>query len=212
MNELRFTLLSDGSSDRALMPLLRRLLQEHREGIALQSEWADLRRLPRPPKGLTERVRTTLRLFPCELLFVHRDAEKEPPEHRRAEIQAALVHVEAGSPPAVCVIPVRMQEAWLLVSESAIRRAAGNPNGSEPLDLPELSLLESEPDPKAILHGALKQASGLRGVRRKRFPVHERVHRVADHIEDLSSLRELSAFQRLEQDLSDVLEDLPLSP
>lgn len=213
MHELRFTLLSDGSSDRALLPLLRMLLQEHCEEVALQSEWADLRRLREPPRGLGERVQEALRLYPCELLFVHRDAENQAPDDRRREIQAALAQVETnGSPPVVCVIPVRMQEAWLLVSESAIRRAAGNPNGSEPLDLPELSQLESEPDPKAVLHGALKQASGLRGVRRKRFAVHARVHRVADHIESLSSLRKLSAFQRLEEDLSEVLEDLPLSP
>lgn len=213
MHELRFTLLSDGSSDRALLPLLSMLLQEHCEEVALQSEWADLRHLREPPQGLAERVEKALVLYPCELLFVHRDAEREPPEDRKGEILAALDQLDPDTPPpVVCVIPVRMQEAWLLVSETAIRRAAGNPNGREPLDLPELSQLEVEPDPKAILHGALKQASGLRGVRRKRFPVHARVHRVADHIESLSSLRELSAFQRLEQDLSEVLEDLPLSP
>lgn len=213
MNELRFTLLSDGSSDRALMPLLERLLQEHGDEVAWQPEYADLRRLRQPPKGLAARIETALRRHPCELLFVHRDAEREPPERRRGEIRAALDQLDPDiPPPLVCVIPVRMQEAWLLVSETAIRRAAGNPNGSEPLDLPELSQLESEPDPKAILHAALKKASGLRGVRQKRFPVHARAHRVAAHIENLSSLRELSAFQRLEEDLSEVLADLPLSP
>ena len=207
MNELRFTLLSDGSSDRALMPLLERLLQEHKEEVAWQPEYADLRRLPRPPKGLAARIETTLHRYPCELLFVHRDAEKESPEHRKSEIDKALAQLEPGTPPpVVCVIPVRMQEAWLLVSETALRRAAGNPNSTEPLELPRLSQLENEPDPKAILHASLKEASGLRGARRKRFPVHERVHRVADHIEDLTSLRQLSAFQRLEQDLLEVLE------
>ena len=214
MNELRFTLLSDGSSDRALMPLLERLLQEHGEEVAWQPDYADLRRLRQPPKGLVARIKTTLQLYPCELLFVHRDAEREPPEHRKSEIHAALGQLDPDTPPpVVCVIPVRMQEAWLLVSEPAIRRAAGNPNGAELLDLPGLSQLEKVPDPKAFLHEALKKASGLGARRRKRFSVPERVHQIASHIESLSSLRQLSAFQRLEQDLSEVLEDLPsLSP
>jgi hypothetical protein len=41
--------------------------------------------------------------------------------------------------PVVCVVPVRMMEAWLLIDEMAIRRVAGNPNGRIPIELPVLN-------------------------------------------------------------------------
>lgn len=110
--------------------------------------------------------------------------------------------------PAVCVVPVRMQEAWLLCDEAALRAAAGNPHGKEILELPPVVQLESLPDPKRLLHDLLRQASGLGAKRRKRFPVQERTHRLADLIEDFSPLRTLPAFARLEADLVSVLVDL----
>lgn len=108
------------------------------------------------------------------------------------------------------MIPVRMQEAWLLVDETAIRRAAGNPNGTAPLELPGSSRLEDLPDPKTVLHDTLRSASGLRGVRRRRLNVRASVHRVADFIDDLSELRRLRAFTRLEEDLQQAVTQLDL--
>jgi len=57
----------------------------------------------------------------------------------------------------VPAVPVRMTEAWLLFDEAAIRRAAGCPNGSMPLELPSLKTSEDIPDPKTILHEALRK-------------------------------------------------------
>jgi len=212
MSQLRFTLLSDGGSERALLPLLRRLLEENLPTVALESNWAELRRLPTPPEGLDQRIRKSLALYPCDLLFVHRDAERQSPERRRKEILSALQQIpsEEGPPPVACVIPVRMQEAWLLVDEQAIRKAAGNPNGRDDLSLPRILDLEAKPNPKKLLHEALRTASGLRGVRRKRFPVHARAHRVSEHLRDLSVLRELPAFLRLEDELKARIPDLPI--
>ena len=48
MQELRFTLVADGSSDRAILPVLVWLLREHFGGILIQPEFSDLRRLPNP--------------------------------------------------------------------------------------------------------------------------------------------------------------------
>ena len=76
MSAVTYTLLSDGSSDRALMPLLDWLLRQHMPSIAIQGSWADLRRLPRPPRSLVNRIQTSVDLFPCDLLFVHRDAPR----------------------------------------------------------------------------------------------------------------------------------------
>ena len=56
-------------------------------------------------------------MYPCDLLFVHRDAERESIEQREKEIRESLEKsAMERTPPVVRVIPVRMQEAWLLVS------------------------------------------------------------------------------------------------
>ena len=206
MKELRYTLLSDGSSDKALLSLLSWLLQSHHVECAIQSNWAALRRLPKPPKTLSSRIISSLDLYPCDLLFVHRDAEKEPREKRVVEIQEALQAVKSVQvPPAVCVIPVRMQEAWLLFDESALRRAAGNPHGRQPLDLPDVTKLEELPDPKNILYKLLREASGLSPRRLQKFSVNELVHRVAALIDDFTPLRSLPAFMMLESEIEQVI-------
>ncbi|MEH2244523.1 hypothetical protein [Nostoc sp.] len=208
MKELCYTLLSDGSSDKALMPILTWLLRAHEVECAIQSNWADLRRLPKPPKKLLPRIINSLELYPCDLLFIHRDAEREPREKRITEILEALEEVVKKSvvvPPHICVIPVRMQEAWLLFYEAALRKAAGNPRGRQPLQLPDICKLEQLPDPKDILYGLLCEASELRGRRLKQFSANERVHRLAELIDDFSPLRALSAFQLLETEIKQVI-------
>lgn len=209
MNELCYTLLSDGSSDKALMSILTWLLRVHEVECAIQSNWADLRRLPKPPKTLPPRIITSLDLYPCNLLFVHRDAEKEPRQKRVLEIEEALKVVKQSTPvpPVVCVIPVRMQEAWLLFDEVALRTASGNPRGHQQLQLPDITKVEQLADPKEILHNLLREASGLTGRRLKQFSVHERVHRLAELIDDFSPLRSLPAFKTLEIELEQVIRE-----
>ncbi|MGH9764618.1 MAG: hypothetical protein ACREDR_41175 [Blastocatellia bacterium] len=126
MTEIRYTLVADGSSDRALIPILNWLLLQYHPGIPIQAEWADLRRLAARPRGLSERIRQSIDLYPCDILFVHRDAERETRESRVAEINTAIQDIR-GLPDSIRVVPVRMQEAWLLFDEPAIRSAAGNP-------------------------------------------------------------------------------------
>jgi hypothetical protein len=208
MNDLQFTLLSDGSSDRALIPILTWLLQELTLNRAVQSEWADLRRLPKSPRNLTERILRSVELFPCDLLFVHRDAEREMLELRVAEITKAVARAEEQEGivvPVVCVVPVRMQEAWLLLDKLAIRRASGNPNGTEELPLPKLNRLERIPDPKETLYQLLRTASGLKGRRLARFQVRNYAPQVSAFIDDFTPLRTLPAFAFLEGELRRVV-------
>lgn len=209
MRELRYTLLSDGSSDRALLPILTWLLRTHLDDCAIQAQWADLRRLPNALKDtFPKRIEQSIDLFPCEILFIHRDAERESRQKRIDEIQTAKKEVQipkAINLPVICVVPIRMTESWLLFDELAIRRAASNPNGSHPLSLPKLKTIENEPDPKEVLHTLLRNASGLSSRRRQRFPVSERVHRIAELIDDFSPLRVLSAFNVLETDIQQLL-------
>lgn len=90
MDEIQITLISDGSSDRALLPIITWVLKERAGARLVQSEWADLGRLPQPPQGLRDRILSAIDLFPCDVLFVHRDAEAEDPELRHKEIRDAL--------------------------------------------------------------------------------------------------------------------------
>ncbi len=212
MRELRYTLTTDGSSDVALLPILTWLLRTNGVSCAIQAEWADLRQSRQSKKRkLDNRIRLSIDLYPCDLLFVHRDAEREPRAKRVDEITEATEAVKKvvdsyAVPPVVCVVPVRMQEAWLLFDEAAIRYAAGNRFSRHPLELPPLRHLEQLADPKAVLHECLKQASGFGWRRLKRFRAHKRAHRVAEIIDDFSPLRVLSAFAALEKDVAAAIE------
>lgn len=208
MKELTFTLLSDGSSDKTLLPLLEWLLRNNNVYLPIQTEWANVQQLPKLKEGLEAKIEAVLELYPCDLLFIHRDAEKELYNTRKKEILDALdAVINSGyqTPPCICVVPVKMQEAWFLFDEQAIRRAAGNPNGRIRLNLPSLKTIENQPDPKTELYEILAMASGLKGRRLSKFNPRVRVHRLAELIEDFSPLRQLSAFQALEYDIQTLI-------
>src|SRR5262249_32113944 len=150
-------------------------------------------------RGLANRIAFALEAYPCDSLFVHRDAEKFAPELRRAEIRSAIEELgDKFRVPHICVVPVRMTEAWLLIDQTAIRRASGNPNGTVKLNVPPISSLEEKPDPKQLLHELLITASELFGRRQKSFNPRDKVRLVAQHLEDFSPLRRLLAFRDLE--------------
>lgn len=208
MMELRYTLLSDGSSDKALIPILNWLLQTHLNNWAIQPQWADLRRLDKSLKNtFDKRIKLSLELYPCDLLFIHRDAERDPHTTRVNEIRIAVGQVDLASMPVICVVPVRMTEVWLLFDVGALRKAASNPNGNVVLQLPDVKRLEHEPDPKNILHGLLREASGLSSRRLKRFSAGDCTHRVSELINDFSPLRTLTAFAALESEVESVIEE-----
>jgi hypothetical protein len=146
-------------------------------------------------------------LYPCDILIVHRDVENQSPEKRFEEIMVATERIEPA-PLVVPLIPIRMQEAWLLFNQTAIRMAAGNPNGTVPLHLPSLSEVERRANPKDILHQAIRVASGATGRKLKKLHLPSAVFRVAEMIDDFSPLRQLSAFQRFEIDLIKALDSL----
>ena len=147
---------------------------------------------------MRQRLRKACEVYPCDVLFVHRDAEKQPYADRLQEISTSL---EGSGIPYIPVIPVRMMEAWLLVDEKAIRIAAGNPNGKDELYLPRIHTLEDLPDPKRLLHEALAKASGLNTGRSSRLRVEQRVHLIPNYIDDYSPLDALPAFQALQEDI-----------
>ncbi len=202
MKVLRHTLVSDGATDANLIPIIDWSLKQI--GVSLsEGVRAEFRRLHQPPNGLAERLVKAIELHPCDVLFVHRDAEGQSSETRIAEIREAFATIPHGvQPPAVAVIPVRMLEAWLCFDERAIRNAAGNPSGRSPLGLPSLKRVESRPDPKEDLRKALLAACERSGRRLKKFDTSAAFWRIVDYIEDFSPLRELSAFQSFERSIT----------
>ena len=196
----RFTLLAEGTSDAALQPIILWLWEQHFPEDLVEFQFADLSAYGRPLRGVAERLPVAIDLFPCEILFIHRDSDKDPPENRQREIAAAieLLPPHCPKPHFIFVIPVKMSEAWMLCDEAAIRKAAGDPNGRMPLNLPARKKIESLPDPKKTLHELLTEAKGLGSQRKAAFRPHASALLVTGHCREFSALRQLSSFQHFE--------------
>jgi hypothetical protein len=194
MRRVTATLLTDGSSDRLIKPLIELLFDEH-TNLPYQVNCAE--GLPPMAGGLKPRIESALELFPCDFLFVHRDVEGVTIKVRQQEIRNSWP-VSAQTTALICIIPVRMTEAWLITNAKPIRLAVGNPNGTAVLDLPASKDIESSPDPKEILFTALRTASELSARRKARFNPHRFRHRVSELIDDLAPLRLLASFKHLE--------------
>jgi len=194
MKRVTATLVTDGSSDKLLVPLIELLFSAHTE-LAYQVNCAE--GLPPFSSGLKARIDAALELFPCDFLFVHRDAEGIDATIRQQEIETNWPD-SLQTTVLICVVPVRMTEAWLITNPEPIRSAVGNPNGTEALGLPALKDIELDPDPKETLFAALKAASGLSATRKRRFNPHQYRHRVSELTDDLEPLRRLRSFKHLE--------------
>lgn len=106
------------------------------------------------------------------------------------------------------MVPVRMMEAWLLADEAAIRRVAGRPRGTEPLDLPTPDGLEDISDPKQALREVLMQAGAPKGVRRrKRFKADfgSFRKRLAENLPPGGSLERVAAWARFRDDVASAM-------
>lgn len=152
---------------------------------------------------MPDQILTAIDLYPCDALFVHRDAERQPYTVRQSQIQEGVEAAKASAPVspfpmAIPVIPVRMLEAWLLIDAEALRRAVGNPNGHVPLTLPSVSSLEDIPDPKGTLTSLLEAATELGQRRLRKFNAGQATTILADVIPSYAPLRALPAFNQLE--------------
>ena len=200
--ELTYTLLTDGSSDRVLIPIINWALDQI-DGVRYNSQYADVSL--KPSVGLFRRAEAAIKVYECDILFVHRDAESLAMARRIQEIQNQLVELDK---PYIPIVPIRMTEAWLLVDEQAIRAAANNPNGKTKLRLPGVNKLEKLLKPKDVLFEKLKLASELSSGRLRKFRPETCRHRVAELISDFSQLRNLSAFVQFENSLAESIQAL----
>jgi hypothetical protein len=202
MRTLRYTLIADGSSDKVLLRIIKWSLDNIYPKMATEQNFADFRSFPNPPKTVEQKVKQAKDYFPYDILFIHRDAEKNDNAmvDRRIEEIKREIGIEEFER-TVCIIPVRMMEAWLLINEDAIMKAAGNRSYNQPMNLPAPKALDREKKPKEVLHTLLRNASGLKGRRLSTFNSNYAVHLVAEYIDDYSPLRQLQAFNAFELEL-----------
>lgn len=94
---LRYALLADGSSDRALLPVIGWVLDQHAADLDYPEPGFRPRAHDRP---FAAEIAAAIEELLPDILFVHRDAETVDLEKRRQEIPD-------GERPVVRVVPVR---------------------------------------------------------------------------------------------------------
>ena len=151
MNEIRVTLVGDGSSDKALINIIKWVLNDSFSGLAIKCVYADFRNLPKPPlkSQILEQIKYADKYYPFDILIYHRDAERTDNnvvQKRKEEVLNSLSSDYSNR--VVCIVPIVMMETWLLIDEMSIKKAAGNRNYKDSINLPSVSSLETIKDPK----------------------------------------------------------------
>lgn len=202
---LSYVLTAEGRMDQMLMPLIDWALVNHAQ-TEFRGRWADPSVFSDRSKDVATRLAQTLLYYPSDIVFVHRDTDKATFVTRIQEIADAH-KASSDETPVLCVVPVRMTEAWYLFDAVAIRKAASNPNGRSSLNLPNARQAQRLSDPKDRLEDALLRASETTGRRRDLFrkSLAEKKWLVASHIRDFSPLRQHPAFAGFEKNLRDML-------
>lgn len=205
MYDLTYTLLSEGTTDQALIPIINWALEEKYPHIAFTPQYADLSRLQQQPHDLADKIRRAVELYPCQVLFIHRDSDNRPVTDRYREIENAYRKsgLKPTDYPYVRIVPIHMTEAWLLIDETAIRRAAGKPSGRVPLLMPPIHAIEGMADPKTKMYELLRTASEATGRRAKNSADKaDNMTNLAQTIKEtagFAKLRDLSAFKDFER-------------
>lgn len=210
MEELKYILIADGSSDNILKSVIDWTLDANYPKLPVKGYWVDFRPMPKKVYTISEKLALAKQLYQFDVIFYHRDAETTDIKiinQRKQEIIEEINDPETNRK-TICVIPIKMMESWLLFDIEAIKKAAGNRHYKGNLELPQIKRIEQEKQPKELLHQLLKTASGLKGRNLNKFNPHFATHLVADNITDFSPLRQLKAFQIFEQDLKTVIDNV----
>ncbi|MEU6628828.1 hypothetical protein ABZ905_11110 [Streptomyces parvus] len=206
---VRALYLCEGSSDTGLRFHIEAIAADMGREILVTVP--ELDRLPnKPGHSVEDKLRAAQQLSDSghayDLVVIHRDSDREPPDRRRTEIAEAVAAVSPGVAH-VPVIPVRMLEAWLLLDQAAIREVAGNPNGRVPLNLPKPARVESVADPKAVLKQAIATASEERGRGLQKLQTRFSANRarLLQMLDREGPVRQLASWQSFANDLCDAL-------
>jgi hypothetical protein len=207
--QLNGLFVAEGSSDMPIADIVENMFFDR--GIELRLRKPDFSLLDRVPKDVRSRLLAGHHLSngPTDLVVVHRDADNAGWQARREEISRAVSSLQ-NNPCVIPVIPVRMTEAWLLLSETEIRFVAGNPRGRNPLPLPSPSEVERNSDPKQLLAAALLEAADVAGRRRERLSKRFNQHRrqLLERLDSRGAVSRLPSWQRLTVDIDSAVSQL----
>ncbi len=200
---MKYVLISDGSSDRVLLNIINYTLKSF-TNKNFEGQRAEFGFLKEKVKNLERKIFYAIDLYEPDIIFIHRDAEKQSLQSRDSEIDKELSKAEAyikKQKQFAKIIPVRMTEAWLMIDERAIRAAAGNPNGKKQIHLPRIKNLEDIPEPKDELEKLLQIASGLSGRRLRDLNTRHAIQLIPEYIDDFSALEELPSYQHFKNQI-----------
>ncbi|MGL5195830.1 MAG: DUF4276 family protein [Chroococcales cyanobacterium] len=216
MRYLGMALFAEGPTDyRFLPPVLRRTT----ENLCLQRaittiEVGEILPLFSPEKyrkadletQILEAAREAQGAF--DILFIHTDGAGDAAAAYAERVQRASERIAAEIQPpqqrTIGVVPVREMEAWTLVDGDALRRSFGTVLNDSALGIPAKPReVEKILDPKQTLNLVYRQVMGSRR-RKNSKKVEEFFEAIAERVQ-LSCLRQVPAFQRFEQELSNVL-------
>jgi hypothetical protein len=201
MHYLKLALLAEGPSDHRFLPLLlRRLTIDLCARNATRSVEIDDEVMMLSPRSFSEAD------WSFNVLFSHADGAGNPAAARTR----ALLPLAGWKPTRpwrpVPVVPVREMEAWALVDGEALRSAFGSIIEDDELGLPSRAReVEAIFDPKKALDEAFGRALGGRK-RRKARAVHF-LSAIGERVR-LERLRQVPAFQELEVDFQQALDEL----
>jgi hypothetical protein len=204
---IHFVLVAEGGSDEGLIGPLENLCIDA-GATEVTGTAPDFGRL-RQGVGHTvlEKLRAAVQLEPsANLFFIHRDSDSTDPEPRYREIAEAVADASLDEA-WVAVVPVQETEAWLLLDELRIRRAAGRPNGTVALNLPTATQIEGVANPKERLKAALAAASELSGRRLKKFKAEFSIHRrlLLQALSAAGAIEQLTSWVRLRSDTASTI-------
>ena len=183
------------------MPIIDWLLADLFPLIPKNGEFVNEGLLPAKTDGLAKAIIASVNAYPqSNVIFVHRDADNAGLNSRIDQVQSAIKEAQITYTSAIPVVPVRMTEAWLMVSETALRIASNNPNGKIKLGFPSIKQLEKLAKPKQKIEELIRNASELSGRRLRSLRVNQCKHRIPFYyeIDDFQSLRRLNSFREFE--------------
>jgi hypothetical protein len=222
LHYLQLALLAEGSSDHRFLPrILHKLTIDlcsarATRPIEVADEVFDLTAL-RISAGtkMEDRAERTRKILldaarSFNILFIHADGGGDPQAVRASQFEPWAdwtkgQDVLQESRP-VAVIPIREMEAWSLADGDALRIAFGTVLSDEELGLPVRSRdVETISDPKKALEAVHTRVIGRR--RRKKERTTTFLSAIGERIR-LDRLRQIPAFEVLERDLQEALQDL----
>jgi hypothetical protein len=211
-------LLTEGTTDSRFLTSLVRRTFEH---IAFEC-WGDVEILDivvlndKKDKFADEVLAASivgLREHGITVLCVHTDADSEADEtvynHKIGPAKMALMDsTQPRCTNLVPVVPVQMQEAWLLADLALLKKQIGTDKDDADLGLDKHP--EKMPDPKRVIEEAIRIArQELTKRRRHDLRIGDLYQPIGQSI-SLTCLQELSSFRKFEDHVRDALRELKL--